>query len=469
MQLFEHQEQALEQTKNQNRVAYYLDMGLGKTFVGAEKMIQLGECVNLVVCQKSKIDDWLNHFKTHYAKHDHDCCQEDLIFDLTNKKQFEHFMSESMRAVEPHYITDDWTGQSYRQECLYPFNIVGVINYELAWRRKDLLKLYDFTLMLDESSLIQNQKAKQSKFILKLNPSNVILLSGTPSSGKYENLWSQIHLLGWNISEDVYNKQYVNWKKIDVGGFIHKIVDKENPYKNVDRLKMKMREHGAVFMKTEECFDLPEQNFIPITVGTTKEYRKFKKDSIVQVHTGIFDHECDSEWDGKVYDDLHELVGDTTLTKMLYWRMLCGQYNKDKLQAFRDLVESTQDRLIVFYNFNEELNQLKKIAESLKRPISEVNGQMKDLDAYEHEDDSITFVQYQAGSMGLNLQKANKIIYFTLPLMSEHFEQSKKRIHRIGQTNHCFYYLMMCKNSIEEVFYEVLKMRKDFTDDLFRE
>lgn len=66
--------------------------------------------------------------------------------------------------------------------------IIGIINYELAFRRPELSKLSDFTLMLDESSLIQNETAKRSKFILKkLNPSNVILLSGTPTSGKYEN------------------------------------------------------------------------------------------------------------------------------------------------------------------------------------------------------------------------------------------------------------------------------------------
>ena len=36
--LFKHQIKALEDTKGKNRVAYYLDMGLGKTFVGSEKM-----------------------------------------------------------------------------------------------------------------------------------------------------------------------------------------------------------------------------------------------------------------------------------------------------------------------------------------------------------------------------------------------------------------------------------------------
>ena len=400
-------------------------MGLGKTFVGSEKMVQLGAGVNLIVCQKSKVDDWVEHFKEYYP--------EIAVQNLTNKNAFNSFTS---------YINNT-----------YGFTWVYVINYDLLFRRPQLLQLQNFTLMLDESSLIQNEKTKRSKFILNMNPSNIILLSGTPTSGKYENLWSQLHLLGWSISQNTYNKQYVNWKSINVGGFIRKIVNKDNPYKNVDRLKEKMREHGAVFMKTEECFDLPEQTFIPVAVKTTKEYKKFKKDSIIRVKT-------DS---GEI-----ELIGDTTLTKQMYLRMLCGQYNKDKLEAFKDLVESTNDRLIVFYSFNEELNQLKDIAEVLERPISEVNGHVKDLDAYENEDDSITFVQYQAGAMGLNLQKANKIIYFTPTRSCEQWMQSQKRIHRIGQSKTCFYYQMICEDSIDEDIYKTLEMGVDYTDELFR-
>lgn len=49
-----HQEKVLNQTKDFNRVAYYLDMGLGKTFVGAEKVWELNNDVNLVICQKPR-------------------------------------------------------------------------------------------------------------------------------------------------------------------------------------------------------------------------------------------------------------------------------------------------------------------------------------------------------------------------------------------------------------------------------
>lgn len=444
MQLYPHQAQALDQTKDFKRVAYYLDMGLGKTFVGSEKMMHLETAVNILVCQKSLIPTWMEHFETHYPQYD--------IYDLTSKNGMKAFMSCNSMIHD---------GQ---------FKMIGVVNYDLLFRRSYFLQLEQFTLMLDESSMIQNEDAKRSKFVLQMKPDNVILLSGTPTSGKYENLWSQIHLLGWNISKDLYNKQYVNWNKIDVGGFPMWIVDKDEPYKNVDRLKQKLREHGAVFLKTEECFDLPEQTIIPMKIKASKEYRKFQKNSIITIDTlNLVEFKDDSDFSGQDVTPRVELIGDSTLTKRLYSRMLCGQYNKEKLKAFEDLASSTKDRLIVFYNFNEELAALRKIALRLEKPISEISGSVKDLSNYDAEVNSITFIQYQAGAMGLNLQKSNKIIYFTLTEKSELFEQSKKRIHRIGQTNNCFYYLLICKGSIEEDILQTLELRKDYTDELFNE
>lgn len=390
--------------------------GLGKTYVASEKAMSFESDVILVVCQKSKIEDWVNHFRDNYHL---------TTFDLTNKKQYEEFFGIVGRFV-------------------------GVVNYDLIFRRKDFLNLKNFTLILDESSLICNKKAHRTKFILKLKPENVIMLSGTICNAKYENLYSQMYMLGWNISEKVFNSQYVNWRNIFVGGMVHKIVDKSNPYKNVDRLKQKMREHGTIFMKTEEVFDLPEQNFIEVKVPTTKEYRKFKKDQIVTVD-GI------------------EFVGDSTLSFRLYQRQLCTAYNPNKIQTFKDLLESTQDRLVVFYQFNCEREQLQKVCDELDRPVSIINGSTRDLTAYENESNSVTLVQWQSGAMGLNMQKANKTIYFSLTESAELWMQAHKRTNRIGQTKPCFYYILISENSIEERILDCLERGVDFTDNLFIE
>ena len=361
---------------------------------------------------------WLDHYRQHYPWRQ--------VFDLSKPKDLEAFMA-------------------------YAGKKIGVVSYQTAWRRKQLLDLRDFVLMCDESSNLQNKSAKQTKGILKLKPSNVVLLSGTPTSGRYENLHTQAQLLGWKITEDLYNRQYVNWKWIESDGFFRKIVDKDDPYKNVERLKQKFRDHGAVFMKTEEVFDLPDQTFTTVNCGSSKEYRKFMKTGYVRMPDGS------------------ELIGDQIFTKRLYARQLCGVYSQTKLEAFRELIQSTNDRVIVFYNFTSELVELQAILNDLERPFSMVNGQIKRLDEYEHCEDSVTLIQYQAGAKGLNLQKANKVVYYSLTERVDDWMQSQKRIHRIGQNRPCFYYVMMCKDSIEEHIYQALLRGVDYTDQLFIE
>ena len=412
MKLFDYQEKALVLTSDKDNSAFYYDMGLGKTFIGSERLRLYGERVNIIVCQKSKIKDWCEHFKEHYTDY--------AVFDLTNKKDMQGFM-------------------------IYPiYKCIGIINYELAYRREELRQLKDFTMMLDESSMIKNETAKRTKFILSLKPSHTILLSGTPTDGKYEFLYSQLRLLGWKITKTAYYNRYIKTELRSYGGPTFRVV---TGYKNVSELKAKLKEYGAVFAKAEEVIKLPEKKFIKEYSTVSSDYKKFMKDRVIKI-------------------DDKELTGDSTLSKRLYARMLCSAYSKDKISRLIDLVNSTSDRVIIFYNFNTELEALRKVL--FDRPISIVNGQVKDLKAYENNDNSVTLIQYQAGAMGLNLQKANRIIYFSLPERSELFEQSKARICRIGQEKQCYYHIMMCRKSVEEKIYECLLMRKDYTDELFR-
>lgn len=423
MELLKHQYNALERTKQFNKVAYYHDMGLGKTYTGAEKLHRLGANCNLVVCQKSKVNDWLEHFRNNYS--------DIAVYNLTDGNTINSFITSLDR------IPDGMR--------------VGVINYDLVYRRPELLKLTGFTLLLDESSVIQNEKTKRAKFIMRMQFTNLILLSGTPTSGRYERLYSQLNMLGYAIRKTAFYDMYVQSHLETFGGWNGtpavkvRVID---GYKNVEHLKRKMRRLGCDFLKTSEVIDLPRQQFIPVRVPVSKEYRKFSKTKIVEV-------------------DGVKLKGENVLTELLYLRQLAGVYSNEKLQAFTDILDSTDDGLIVFYNFNDELEKLKQIVNDAGRPVSIVNGSEKDLTAYNKANNAVVLVQYQAGAMGLNLQKYNKIVYYTPTLSSELYEQSKKRIHRIGQSQPCFYYNLICTGSIEPDIYATLEMRRNYTNELF--
>ena len=180
IKLLPHQERAIQHTSNMKRVAYYHDMGLGKTFTGSEKLISLGYNKNLIICQKSKIIDWKNHIKKYY---------DVSVFDLTeNKKAVSEFLNCANRAV-------------------------AIINYDLVFRREQLLNIENLALLLDESSLIQNEKAKRTKFILALKAVAVVLLSGTPVGGKYENLYSQLKLLNVKMNKSQYWNKFIRWHR----------------------------------------------------------------------------------------------------------------------------------------------------------------------------------------------------------------------------------------------------------------
>lgn len=325
---------------------------------------------------------------------------------------------------------------------------MGVINYESAWRKPELLKLNGFTLILDESQAISNPTSKQTKGIVKLKFDNLVLLSGTPcSNARYDKLYTQLKLLGLHMNKRSYEDKFCNFFEMKKAGIKFRVLSKTNPYKNVDELKSIMHDLGCVFMKTDEVIELPQQRFIDINVPTSKYYKTFVKDGYV---------DCGE----------YEYISTNPTTDMLYQRQLCN--SKEKLETLKTLLESTKDRVIIFYNFNCELDLLQQLVLKLKRPLSFINGKEKNLNCYNNNVDSVTLVQYQSGSSGVNLQKANKIIYYSPPVKSDYYEQSKKRIHRIGQDSKCTYWKLVTTNSIEKKIYNTLDLKRDYTEELFK-
>lgn len=409
MGLFAYQQAALDRVDGKRRCAFYHDMGLGKTFTGAEKLMSDRSWKRaLVVCQKSKVTDWVDHFEAHY---------DIPVVDLT------------------------------KQDVCRDAEAVMVVNYDLIWRRPQLMELDDFALMFDESSLLQNATSKRTKAAMKLagKADTLVLLSGTPVDGKYERLWTQLRMLGWRIDEKLFWRQYVESETTMREGFP---ITKVTGYKNEERLVRKMKGLGCDFLKTDDVIDLPDQRFISIDVPMSEYYRKFTKTNVITAFGRDF-------------------VGDTVFGDLTAKRQLAAAYSPAKLEAFGDLLDGTSKRLVVFYNFDVELEGLTEELVKRGRPYGVLNGKAHDLSPFFDTDDGVALIQYQSGAMGVNLQQADTCVYFSPPLASSLFEQSKKRIHRVGQDKPCTYYELVSKGTVEEKIYDTLAMRRDYTEKLF--
>lgn len=409
MGLFAYQQAALDRVEGKRRCAFYHDMGLGKTFTGAEKLMSDRRWKRaLVVCQKSKVADWVDHFEAHYDM---------PVVDLT------------------------------KQDVCRDVEAVMVVNYDLIWRRPQLMELDDLALMFDESSLLQNATSKRTKAAMKLasTADTLVLLSGTPVDGKYERLWTQLRMLGWDIDEKLFWRQYVESETTMCEGFP---ITKVTGYKNEERLVRKMKGLGCDFLKTDDVIDLPDQRFIRVDVPMSEYYRKFAKTNVITAFG-------------------REFVGDTVFGDLTAKRQLAAAYSRTKLEAFGDLLDGTSKRLVVFYNFDVELEGLTAELEKRRRRYGVLNGKAHDLSPFFDTDDGVALIQYQSGAMGVNLQQADTCVYFSPPLASSLFEQSKKRIHRVGQDKPCTYYELVSKGTVEEKIYDTLAMRRDYTEKLF--
>lgn len=367
----------------------------------------------LVVCQKSKILDWYNHWKTN------------TDYRVLN---FYDLKPKELKEI-------DLMGHT-----------VIVVSYDSVWRRPIFREFAKTAhLILDESSLIQNEGTKRTDFIMKLEPLTVTLLSGTPVGGKYENLWTQCHLLGWDITRTQYWNRYVEWH-MEKFYSIPRPIRVVDGYKNVEELKSKLREYGAVFMTTEEAIELPDKIEETTYVPVSDCYKRFKKNWLVEI-------------------DGEEIVGDTPLNKMLGLRKLASYYSEEKRQALQDILEVNPERIVVFYTFKKELDAIRECAG--RRHFCEINGDHHDQSDFDKYDDCVIACQYMASSMGLNLQKSHILVYFSPTLSADLFMQSQARIHRIGQTRKCNYIYLVCKDSIEAEIYETLRRREDYVLKLF--
>lgn len=260
-------------------------------------------------------------------------------------------------------------------------------------------------------------------------------------------------MLGWHMTKEQFLQQFCH---------VYEWTDPTRPwmtipiiqgYKNIDKLREGLKEHGGSFITMEEAgVQLPATTEQIISIQTPPEYKRFMKNGIV-----------------KIGDT--EIIGENNLTKMLYARQICSVYNPSKAAALEELLQQAGDEMvIVFYNWTAELRILQSVCGKLHRPMSLVNGQTKDIKNYQAgTPGTVILCQYQAASMGLNLQKARICVFYSLCLSYSDYEQAKARIHRIGQNRNCNFYNLICEGSIEEDILETLEQRKDYTEQLFTE
>lgn len=147
-------------------------------------------------------------------------------------------------------------------------------------------------------------------------------------------------------------------------------------------------------------------------------------------------------------------------------RRLCG--SKQKLDWLADFVDGLDGSCIVFYSYETEREAIEKALKGKVDKIWNINGKIHDVPTSTTlNGHDVILAQWQAGAFGLNLQFLNYWVSFSPNYSYTISEQARKRIHRKGQTKTCFYYYMLCENTIDEDVYACLKDKKEFDEEMW--
>lgn len=434
------------------RTGLFLDCGLGKTIIMltvVKDMFdsgKIGDC--LCICPKGVAENtWLQESQLW----EHTKSLNVSLVIGTEKQRLKALQNQPQHTI--YVVSRDNIHWLFQQKKL-PFtgkNNLLILDEATSFKAYTKTRRY---CALMHKSITVGSKKKHRKESLVSYFDYIVELTGTPASENYANLYALAAILSYG-EENPLGKTLSDFREqymipISYGtGF--PVYSKMKP-DAIPRINKKL-EGLCVSMRAEDYLDLPEIVKIKRYL-TMKEKRYF-----------------DMEKHGVITVDNVDIVAGDVLTKYQKLQELSSGFiidddgqihvmNHDKAEAMEELIESTDERMLVMYRFEYEKQQLMKMGGvPLDCP--------QNIKQWQQGKIRIGLL-YPNCSYGLNIQQdCGILVYYTLPLSCEQMEQSVKRIVRQGNSYKTVrIFFLINRNTIDEVVYNLLREKKNILDGL---
>jgi SNF2 family DNA or RNA helicase len=291
-------------------------------------------------------------------------------------------------------------------------------------------------VICDEVHRAKNPQSDTGKAVYEVtkNARFFVGLSATPLPNGWIDFANYAKIWGFTKNITSFKRDFCRY--IDVG--FPKLVG----YRNEDILTKAWNSISKRLTKAE-ALDLPDRTFIGTDFTRPAEYTRIHKER--------------KTTDGVWLDTAPALA-----------HALRQSLTEPKLEYVSDLLEGTNENVVVFYNYVTEREALLKLLSAKKfkgKKIYRQDGEKHQLPKkadWPTIGNSITLAQYQSGSTGVEMTYATQVIYFSPTYSYSDYVQSIGRVYRNGQTNKTTFYNLRTPNTIEEAVYEALRGKQDF-------
>ena len=445
--LFEHQRRCVDLLAQNPRFGLWLEPGMGKT-ITTLAAIEADPIRTVVVCPKSIMASaWLKD-----AQH----------FPSLNVRILAHANpAKRLEAIQ----NDHWR--------------VGVLNFDqFKTLRRELLEAGVERLVVDESSKLKNPDSAITKAAIHFadRMASVWLLSGTPAPNSPVEYYSQIRAMRKDVCGDLYYRWIYQiatpirekvWRK-PVNRPARQI-DVIVGYKQSETQRAELeRQLGmcSIAMRKQDALDLPKQTNI-VRTFTLDEAEADAYREVADNLRIMFRNEVERVSGEAALMKLRQVTGGHVITGDVP-----RQIGRSKLNALNDTLDEIGPRpCLIWAEFRHEIDAIAELCRRRDESVSIIDGRTSSLAgglAAQFQDGQIQrlICQPQAAGHGITLTRASYAVYYSLGFSYENFKQSRDRIHRLGQTEPCTYYILIAEDTVDEATYGVVRGKGKASDAL---
>ena len=435
MKLFAHQERIASRMTKSKALLIAADTGTGKTITCLEALSRLQEFPALVLAPKHVVTHaWLEDARKHYPL-------LRIVAAVGTKKK----RNEAFKAIH-----------EGRADVL-------VMNYEAALYTQEAVLWFEWkVIILDESTKLKGPKTATTKFFHnvsnRLPDARKFCLSGYPAPNDRRDLWGQLHFLQPGVlprSFFQFQRQFF-WQPRE---FVWR--EKIGCDAEIDRLT---KDH-IVWVRKEDCLDLPEKMVVDHQVELDKEERKAYKQLV-------------DEWVLELGDD--DVIAGSAMTQLMKCRQMTAGVVKDvegkwhelgrtKLNVVKELVAGERGQCIVVGQFRYEIERLVD-ALGDARPLYGAMGGEADRNIRDFKAGKFKSLVVHPGTMshGLTFTNCARMIFASMDYSYETYVQVMDRIHRIGQTKKCTYDRILAKNTVDYAIAAAMERKSNVTLEMLK-
>ena len=478
---YQHQLASIAFTLGENRsnVMFIHDIGVGKTLTA----LYLLQCWNitgktLVICPKSVFKTWKDEIEKHtdfsyiVLKGSRENRWQSLI---TNHADIWIINYEGLKLIgadrkrfgkKSKHVPNEAYSKSLGFECVIideshhlrdSESTQTQITYHLSkWSRYSILMtgtpigraitdMFGQFLVLDSGRtfgtnyfyFLKHYFFKYSRFDFKWTPKRVCQICGELYTKKHE------HLITHNIDFEQYRKKY----------------GREETSEDVI---LKIVNENSIRYSREECQDLPQRVYEIREVDLTSEQRKMT-DKII---AGLDIKELKGK---KINYHLQKVIQVANGFLLKENNVIYDFLPNPKLDEFEKLIEELDEKFIVYHQFvyEAELLSSKLKAKNINHEI--INGTVKNkeehLNRFIKDDNCRGLVAHpKTCGEGINIQCASITIFYDNGFIGTVLRsQAEGRTFRTGQKKSCVFIDIIARNSIDEILYNSLKNKIDYT------